>query len=345
MNGSQIDIVLVYMGKKIPRYVFFNIQYLLKEFKNSRIIFVSDNSKAIKRVERYGATGFYYSLQNYELSEIQKNTMYDNNFRDFYWWKTSARIIAVCDVQIEFGRPVLHLESDVILFPEFPFSNLNYLEKGISFPLANSKQGVASMVYLRDREAARLLRQEFVAELIQNPSSSDMNILGNIASRSKSIVSILPTLPNTQNALSLFNSRTNDINHFEAMTSNYEILKGCVDGLQYGLYFLGEDPRNHRGTLKLFQNNYRSNLNLSKTKLKLEGKAIFVVHEEITFRLWSIHVHSKDLRAFNFALLRILLRYRSKLSLYGPRNVQTLIVSKYYYLLLKHYLKGAIYNR
>ena len=339
---NTIDIVFIYFGKEVPKYVFRNLKHLKKQFNSNNVIFASDNLLALKRAEKIGVIPFHYSLMNNELESIRKASKLDQEFRDHYWWKTSARILAVCEVQIHRQNAVLHLESDVVLFPEFPVESILGFKEDIAFPVVSPSQGIASMLFIRNAEAASKLRKMFIETMLGDKTSSDMTILGKLVHHKEIKISIMPTLSNVEKMDDLFNSGDYDFNHRHAIGSNYEVLGGCVDGLDYGLYFLGEDPRNSRGIKRLFQNRYETNLDLRNARIVIRGNEVKIKCRDSYFRLWSMHIHSKDIRAFYFPVLKIILRFRSFQSKYGPRNLLTILRFIYLIQFAKHLLKSFV---
>jgi hypothetical protein len=342
----QNSILLVYHGEVIPAYVFANLKYLKKHFKSNDIYFVSDNNYGLNRAARIGAIPIYHSLENEELISIKKSMSSDLSFRDGFWWKTSSRVIAVCDIVIKLNCPVLHLESDVVLFPNFPFEALDKLDHDLAFPLASENLGVASLLYLRDSRAAENLRKQFIQELKRDPLTNDMKILGNIAKNHKSEISILPTVPILKPPESVIMLGISN-NHYKLISDNYVVFQGCVDGMAYGVYFLGEDPRNTRGYIKLFQFNYETNINLTGTRISInvkDRKVICIEKNGQRYKLYALHVHSKNLLAFNFTSLRLLLIFRSIQSKYGPRKSLSIIRIRYKYYEVKHKIKLQVRN-
>ncbi len=344
------SILLVYHGEVIPTYVFANLKYLKKYFKSIDIYFVSDNDYGLKRAASIGAIPIYYSLENEELISIKKSMLSDLTFRDGFWWKTSSRVIAVCDIVIKLNCPVLHLESDVVLFPNFPFEALDKLDHDLAFPLATETLGVASLLYIRSSRAAENLREQFIQELKKDPLTNDMKILGNIAKNHKAEISILPTVPILELQESVTVSGISKYHH-QTISDGYAIFQGCVDGAAYGIYFLGEDPRNKRGNNLLFQHDFESNMNLTGAKISIslkDRKVINVKKNKQKYKLYALHVHSKNLLAFNFTSLRLLLIFRSIQSKYGPRKSFSIIRIRYRYYEVKHKIKlqvGNLVNR
>jgi hypothetical protein len=81
---------------------------------------------------------------------------------------------------------------------------------------------------------------------------------------------------------------------------NLEIFGGLFDAIDMGFFFFGEDPRNNRGFRMIRKVDETSYLKLSSVKFSYDKKRNFLNMEfngEI-YPLFTLHIHSKDLRAF-----------------------------------------------
>jgi hypothetical protein len=340
---SNIHIVIIHFGKKVPNYIFANLRHLKKNFPKNPVILVSDNVQALQKAKRLGVKSMLYQEDKKKNNWLLSKMEFDMSFRDYYWWKTSLRILTLCEVQSELNMPVLHVESDVLLFPKFPLSKMLELEGDIAYPLFNRNQGIASLLFIRNKAGSELLYSSFRNEMIANSSMADMAILGKLSRKLSKEVSIFSTLSNKREAKTLFDLSNQNEKHYENVTRNFDILEGAVDGLQYGLYFTGEDPRNNRGIKKLFFTSYNSDLDLKNAKLRIKENSVFVFTRKTEYELFSLHLHSKELWAFNFRILKLLLRLRSWQSGFGPRNAKTSRHLVFMFNLFKHELKRRLY--
>jgi len=173
-------------------------------------------------------------------------------------------------------HPIVHLESDSILFPSFPFDALRKVSK-IAYPMYSSNQAVASVVFCPDLKRSETLEKEILMELSLNPATSDMEALGEIARKLKHDFMRMPEFPEDR----------------QDLTFSPEAVLGFFDGLSHGEWICGRDPRAHWGVGKRLQ---RTPISKQRQMLpyKLIGNQLYVTHESGLSPVHNLHVHSKE---------------------------------------------------
>ena len=188
---------------------------------------------------------------------------------------------------------VLHIESDVLLLKDFPFSAFENLENCVSYPLKSDHEGIASVLYISDS----LMAQKLIAYIegcsrVKN-SLTDVSILGSFykdcAEDYFPLPSALPfaavdQVPNSQIEVDL--------------SKNLEYFGGIFDASSMGIYFTGEDPRNANGFIRLFSR-LDHPIPVHEYIFNFSDVFLSATYKNSTAKVFSLHVHSKDLRLFN----------------------------------------------
>jgi hypothetical protein len=334
-------LVHAYFGEQLPMYVKKNLLLLRKTFPERRIVFITNNKQQCQEIAKRGIEISEFNVYERESRYISNHMKRDSSFRNDFWFLSLIRLIAVCDWQIRNDTPLLHIESDVILFPNFPFSKLEALQVEIAFPKSRPDLGVASILYLNGSSTAKKLIN-FCAEcILESPDLNDMTLLAKLLQR-KDIFNfgILPTAPKKISkeigAVGVPDSQLLEI------SSLSEYFEGCFDAAAFGHFFLGDDPRNNRGRKRLFQNLYNFDLNLTNSRLSVKNSNLVASLDGFNFSLFCLHVHSKDLKAFNMKSLWVLLCLRNLQIKRGPKSLVTYQIIKFWLGPYKHKLKKAL---
>jgi hypothetical protein len=184
---------------------------------------------------------------------------------------------------------VLHVESDVILMPNFPFKTFTGLECDLAFPMVDAQHAAASVMYIKNHEAIESFINFIDSEKLRH-DDTDMRILVKYA-KENSNVCILP-------------SRIESEISGEGRKSVFE---GVFDGATYGQYLFGLDPRNNLGRRTLFQplsnhhvkaHNYSYEVTIINQRYGLQVSS----KNGQKYPIYNLHIHSKDLRAFMIKL-------------------------------------------
>lgn len=300
-----MEIVLVYLGKKkLPGYVVENIKYLKRTFPKNIITLISDNSQNLAKAKDVGANIFYctdfYSVAPKEY--LQKAP--DLKFRGGYWFLTFARFFALNEYCEKFNRSnILHLESDVLLMKNFPFDKFSRIN-GLGFPLVNQGYAAASVLFIKNHSAISTLCEFTKERIFTNPDLTDMYILGSRDLAERVDVTYLPT---AFGGAKHFQNWVNQIDR-ESLCKDIFEFGGIFDGISWGQYFAGEDPRNHYGIRKLYRNQTAHSIAIDSFKTFFLNHELYVSSESESYKIYSLHIHSKDKRLFtsknNYAFLK-----------------------------------------
>jgi hypothetical protein len=220
-----------------------------------------------------------------------------------------ARFLALMEYQESKNSQILHVESDVILAPDFPMQSFEELNFASAFPIISQVRGVASVLYLQDLESSQKLSKTMFEELKIDNYTSDMLILGKHYSQGNDVCA-LPIAPGCPKYYRDFTPARIQ----SEWDKNRELFQGVFDGADVGIYYFGTDPRNARGTSFLQQQipteyGITENWNLEYSKKR--NFINFLVGNE-AIPLYCLHVTSKQLRMFTVKLPKKLVEKRIK---------------------------------
>jgi hypothetical protein len=275
--SNAITLVFVYLGGSIPRYAKKNLLLTKEKFPNHRMVLISD------LIENDKVEGIDFFLYDSSLTseEYRLQSSHDSSFREGFWIHSMARFSALAEFMSQNPQePLIHFELDVWIAENFPFYVFQSLNCEIAFSLPALTEGSAAVLFLRDFAAASKLSGIIRESIYQSPDSTDMTILRRIYDYSLMKVSVLPISPE------------------EAILNRSDFEKYLFDPSTWGMYFLGQDPRNARG-LQIFHRHEKHHVvDPSRFQVDSDGRTIQVQSNSKEYSLVNLHVHSKDLRVF-----------------------------------------------
>ncbi len=286
-----MNFALVYLGKKVPEYVFRNLTYLKAAFPEETIYFVSDSEAALDKADRVGVKTFR-SVTSTTLNQIlDQNLTHPKNFRGNFWLHTTSRFFALMELSNHINEPLIQIEADVFLFPTFPASSFLPIKK-LAFPLESKVTGAASIFYVPNPESVAHFVTFILESTAQNGSETDMTLLGKYWTLNPERVEILPSLP-----AGLASAKEKSA--IRAASANLKMFNGLFDPLSYGMYLLGADPSNNYART-IYGEKPQAHLT-SSLPLKFEQRknSLFLVFEEAAYEIFCLHVHSKNIRIFD----------------------------------------------
>jgi hypothetical protein len=241
-----------------------------------------------------------------DFEEVRIRLEHPLDFRNGFWASSLNRLLALAKFVEETKEPLIHFESDVIVASDFPFDDFKQLKSGLAYPVVSEYRGIASTIYIRDRESALLLAQTVISEVRARPDSTDMTILRRIYDLNKDNVSILPSTAEFASSVSPL-TPTAVRNSWKG---NIEKLHGVFDGADFGYFLLGTDPRNRRG-LSLLRTTLPDHYILAKSSSFKFNKERKFVDQEINGQLvpiYTLHATCKSTSLFRFKSTSLLER-------------------------------------
>lgn len=290
----RMQIVFAHFYSRLPKHLVLNLERTISLFPEHEICLITDQDSNQIQIR-----GLEISTYNPSTSwrRIETNLNHPADFRNNFWFISLARFIAIAEASKGSLKPMLHVESDVLLASDFPFELFLSLKKDFAFPIVSQDLAIASCLYIKNGSAAEELARFTIDSVISNNSTTDMHILRNFINQYPEKVQVMPSAPYQpkafQNASKEFLSQTKSaISHFE----------GIFDGFDIGRFLFGDDPRNDRGFSVLRRNDSRTYLDVSKVDLLVTEERDFPsVRNSLDFSvlpIYSLHIHSKKLDIF-----------------------------------------------
>jgi len=330
-----MNIVFVHLNSKLPGYLKENLENTISMFPNHQVYLVHNGVASIPKLTNL-VIFRYVEDSNWE--KMESNLSHPRNFRENFWLTSLARFLAIESFAKQFPGEILHLESDVIISKDFPFEKFTRQPKGIAFPIASNRRGVATTVYFRDAEIATKLAN-FALRIVNEASdTTDMLILRQFFDHFPEITCALPMVPNSEGALSVIPEeplRTN-------LSDNLFYFDGLFDGTDIGPYFFGSNPWNARGKSILHlqtPENYSNCKNwLLRCDEEREFLSISTIKDGTRIKAFSVHMLCKDPSIFRNTTRVEIFKKRSLDSF----NVQT---EKIYFWVLSRMVLSSLRRR
>jgi len=297
-------LVFIHLGRKFPKHLELNIKRHLEVFPNIPISIVYNLSEKKEKLNLnpFNSLDYYKYTKDEKTLQIFNKLNHDSGFRNNFWNITLERFYALEKFHNE--RPnekILHIESDVLLLPNFPWEKFNSLDK-VWYTRYNSEKDVASLLFSPNSKKTNQMVELISIALENNPNLTDMTALSILSHNFDQQFKILPSSPKLKN--SLLNNYNTCVNEKSSIYENFNLFGGIFDPAPFGMWITGQDPRNHFGFTQVKSRNIiesgDSYVDPSKFRYKLNnlGELSVSINGTITY-LWSLHVHSKNKKLFN----------------------------------------------
>ena len=289
-----MNLVFAHFGSKIPKHLARNLKRATLLFPNHQIILITDLRINKNKFDKVTIYKYAYNKDWWKLQSLLKHS---KEFRENFWFTSTARFLALADFSNSFNEEFLHIESDVIIASDFPFEKLSKANYDLMFPIVSESNAIASTIYIKNSEAAKYLAKFALAESEKNNMTTDMYILSELSRKNELSFAPLPTAPTRSYEKS--KSKNSFLQMSDALILS---LGGVFDGFDLGRYLFGDDPRNKRGFSTLRDNDTRTYLNVRNLNLVMrpERDFPFLSSTESDFYtpVFSLHIHSKNLKLF-----------------------------------------------
>ena len=301
---KSLVFVWVHLGpKRIPKYLIKSIARTNRIFPHIEKFIIVDH-ESNKSTDLSGCANLFYtgSIED-DWSVVIREMKHDLKFREAFWFTTMARFKALeIFMKKNEGNSVIHIESDVILLNSFPVQTFMKLKTGLAFAFESPGQGIAAILYIGSHKDAVDLVDFCELEVKSNPKLTDMTALASYRERFPAKVIVLPTIPMARGA---------DIHEDQRFfAENSRLFSGVFDGISIGQYLFGVDPRNHRGFRKVFWHDPKHLFDPEKWRFRWEQERLFIENGLVESEVFNLHIHSKDLRAFDSKSLNKLVKKR-----------------------------------
>ncbi len=294
---GQINIVLVYLGSKIPQYVIDNLELISENFQAHQVVLLVDNAKDDQVKSLKDIRVVRVTSPDILWSNLREKFGYSKDFRNDFWFKTVSRFQALATFMA--SNPddrLLHVEADVWLSRKFPIHFFDKLDYDFAYPLTNENQGVASTLYVKDYASMQDFISYIEIKFLEDPYSTDVSILGSFHSDFPDKVFILPTIPDPRFP---HNEHASNATR-ELMSKNFDLTKGIFDASTWGQFFTGHDPENFVGITRIFVHQEHHAVSTKGVQTKYtEECGPSLVYETKVIPFYSLHIHSKNRTFFS----------------------------------------------
>lgn len=283
--SSNVPIVLVELGR-CPRWLEASIRDLVAAAQ-SPVVLLTDNTKAARVGRRSGASVEWVAADSLSRGPLASPEW--SSFRNGFWLETTRRFYALEAFQRKARTPLVHLESDVVIFPAFRPEDLFAQDSALSFPLYGPNFATAAVFASPCAEALRALTEHLEELPPLGPKNSDMTALRSFTLKGPGYFHELPS-----SVVRTYGSTAN--------TKNSGV--GIVDAAPLGIYLGGGDPRNARGVRRILDaqmaSAYAPNY-FQDVALHMDGPQLYARNatEDSCHPVLNLHIHSKDLRMFD----------------------------------------------
>ena len=309
-----MKLIFVYLGKDLPKYVLANIRQIQGKFPDREIVFIGDDPLLCKKMAGKGIDTWLSPTPELNWVLNRSSLSHDPDFRNGFWFKTLARFYSLNEYMKLFPfQSVLLIESDVWISPSFPFRKFEQGCFDCAYPLAGKKQGVASTFFIRNSKCMQTFLEFAEQATLLNPEETDVTILGSFFRFGALNTVVLPSAINIKES---FGSHV-DVDEIVLMTSEEFFEDGIFDASTWGQFLTGLDPRNSWGFRRIYFHQESHSVNPTKFTFSAIGDELLVNLSGMSKRIYSLHIHSKDLRVFK---KRGFLTSRVINSGNGPRN-------------------------
>jgi hypothetical protein len=294
----NLHVVLVHLGRAPAPHLWVNLECLVTRFENIQFVFVSDRDHPqVSKIPKL-------ILFRYEADDgtmiLLKSLTHDSKFRSGFWKLTIERFIALKEFHKSIPNSrIMHIESDILLLPDFPFEVFSTLEK-LAWQRVDASRDVASIFFSPKYSETDWFVNELMKLLQVNRSTTDMTGLNQIRTSNPERIKILPSFSTELGSEVVEPSESKESLGLE-LSDGVDLFKGIFDPAAFGMWLTGSDPRNYYGKQVLFDTGeiLRGGTYVNPSNL------IYVFNEPDRFycqsahgqvRIWSLHVHSKDVR-------------------------------------------------
>lgn len=292
MTGKQtsknIGIIAVYihLGGDLPNHLILNLKRHREIFPNQEIVLVSSENWEDKITA--GIENLVLSLDELQPSIFKAMSNHHNfDFRNGFWKYTLQRLFALEAIHSKYPeQQLLHIESDVLIMPNFPWDRFELIDKLAWLPV-NRESDIAALLFLPNLEATSFFIDYLCEHARQNPKTTDMFALKSFALQNPTKHYYLPS----------YNEET--YRKIEDFSPSNEIppliFGGYFDPIAFGIWNFGVDPKNFFGIRRRYFIDRTHFVDPSKVTLSYDNSKLM---DTSGTELYSLHIHSKNLSLF-----------------------------------------------
>jgi hypothetical protein len=297
----MVEALFVHLGEEVPKHLISNLGIVQANFPQQKIHLIVNTPPSDKVLDLPRVEVHVLEVSD-EINSILNELAPDKKFREGFWRLTLERLLILEKFHKSMpDTKFLHIESDIFLFPNFPFDKFDSLKK-ISWIKVSSTRDVAAIVYLPNSMETTTFIKRMVNVLISRGWLDDMEMLSTLMNEFGTEYEYLPSLNPSQMELKSSSHSSKKTNR--QLTSNFELFDGIFDGAQLGIWLTGWDPRNSYGFTRVRDESHISDasgfLNPKNVTFLLDdSNCLHYFSEGRGTNVYMLHIHSKSLKFFS----------------------------------------------
>ena len=266
-------VVFVHLGKRQPRHLWANLSRQNAIFPNVPVSLVLSDRRHLTKVPQ-GIEVLFYE-RTAETEKTFRTLATNPDFRQGFWLLTLERLLALEVAHNAHPEAsLLHIESDVILMPYFPWDYFLHVDR-LMWGQASASEDIAALIFSPSLRHTKALAEFTRKHAGTDPYTNDMKTLRAFYDRNQQLVSRLPIA-------------------IEDATDQ----SGVFDVLAIGMWLGGMDPSNARGIRTYHISMPHHTVQAANYQYSFSGGELSVTSKDGTARVNSLHIHSKDLHLF-----------------------------------------------
>ena len=293
----------VHLGKSPVKHLWLNLERHMILFPEIEPFVILDELTHLKHLPPE-VSYYLFKRENEYLSDGLFDA-HDQRFRRGFWRFSLERLFALEEFHKKNDHyKVLHIESDVLLLPNFPWDQIERVDQ-VLWNNYNFERDVSALLFFPSYTLHSQFIDDVQKELKQNSKHTDMTVLAAIRNTRKENYSFFPSLSPVQ--MELNNSLNSTPEEFSARISETNFFSGGIfDGAPIGMWLAGHDPRNNYGRALIHDASPLSSgdsvIDPRNVAFEMDGSGnlflrSFRNNEKVA--LWNLHVHSKSLELFS----------------------------------------------
>lgn len=287
-------LVFVHLGPSRNPYLISNLTRTREIFPSYPIDLVVSPDFSIREVPKW--INLYKYRPTEEDDSLLQLSVHDSNFRQGFWRYSLERIFALQLVhELNPTESILHIESDILLFPDFPFTNIENHSKLI-WNRYNIDHDVSALLYSPSLAHTLSLINTAREKYRANPSLTDMTLLSEIRKELSSEIDFFSDL--NRSFPEMLNPKA------EVVNDPYSGLSfgGLFDGAPLGMWLIGHDPKNNYGISRIHNLatilNGNSLIDPSRIGYELDRRGQLYAYQKENpvnkVPIWNLHIHAKN---------------------------------------------------
>ncbi len=301
---ERIVLCLIHLGEEDAPHLWANLAYLEKTFENIECVLILDSARFIDQAKSLGIkTHFYIRDQAADDLFSRAENNFDYEFRNGFWRYSLERLFAFVQFHSTISNPLLHIESDILLFKNFPWSQFSALEN-MGWQSLSQNSDVASILFSPTPKSSAIFGSRILSLIEEDHSLTDMTVLARLRHEFHLDYLTIPSAPSVD--VNVFNEyRFEEKVRISALTSNFG---GYFDSAPLGMWNFGQDARNNYGFSVRFKKMPESILDPSRIDLQYDKSGTKLIDQFGSY-IYSLHIHSKDLSLFDVENIEVIRLY------------------------------------